>query len=307
MSEKSKRGWVLPVVAGIGLLLVVALAIGLGQYLSRPDSVAQTVQPVSTKEAPAGLQPADISSDDGLAQPVRISATVDGTPVDLTGAVSYCDKRGEVVDIQATGPLGGGSRGGAVIVRIAGDTTTTTVLGMSDGELDTKVAPTVVQNGSDYEISGELYRLSQKGWGDEAHSFTVTASCTTAEPVRTTTLAQPVAMAATLDETPVDLSNTVPYCSGSKDDDWFSIVASRTQSAPADHPSLYAVINRTTLQVSHGGLRGASGKRSFRGDGPATGENWTMNVTKDGTVYRVTGTDAVSGGSVEIVADCAGI
>ena len=136
MSEKSKRGWVLPVVAGIGLLLVVALAIGLGQYLSRPDSVAQTVQPVSTKEAPAGLQPADISSDDGLAQPVRISATVDGTPVDLTGAVSYCDKRGEVVDIQATGPLGGGSRGGAVIVRIAGDTTTTTVLGMSDGELD---------------------------------------------------------------------------------------------------------------------------------------------------------------------------
>ncbi|MCB9439047.1 MAG: lipoprotein LpqH [Mycolicibacterium sp.] len=307
MSEMSKRGWVLPVVAGIGLLLVVTLAIGLCQHLSRPDTAAQTVQPVSTTAPPPGLQPADISSDDGLAQPVRISATVDGTPVDLAGTVSYCDKRGEVVDIQATGPLGGGSRGGAVIVRIAADTTTTTVLGRSDGELVARETPTVVQNGSDYEISGELYRMSQKGWGDEAHPFTVTASCTTAEPVRTTTLAQPVAMAATLDGTPVDLRNTVPYCSRSKDDYSFSIVATRTQSAPSDHPSLSAVINRTTLKVSHGGIRGASGGRSFRGDGPATGENWKMNVTQDGTVYRITGTDEVSGGSVEIVADCAGI
>lgn len=168
---------------------------------------------------------------------MRISATVDGTPVDLTGAVSYCDKRGEVVDIQATGPLGGGSRGGAVIVRIMRRHDDDNGARHVRRRTGYQVAPTVVQNGSDYEISGELYRLSQKGWGDEAHSFTVTASCTTAEPVRTTTLAQPVAMAATLDETPVDLSNTVPYCSGSKDDDWFSIVASRTQSAPADHPA----------------------------------------------------------------------
>lgn len=67
------------------------------------------------------------------------------------------------------------------------------------------------------------------------------------------------------------------------------------------------MINRTTLQVSHGGLRGASGSVPSAVTGRLTGENWTMNVTKDGTVYRVTGTDAVSGGSVEIVADCAGI
>ncbi len=303
MSEKSKRGWVLPVVAGIGLLLVVALAIGLCQHFSRPDTAAQTVQPVSTTTVPpAGLQPAEISSDDGLAQPVRVSATVDETPVNLAGTVSYCDRRGEVVDIQATGPLGGGRRSGSVIVRIAADTTRTTVLGMSDGELDTKVAPTVVQNGSDYEISGELDRLSQKGWGDQAHPFTVTASCTTAAPVRTTTLAQPIAMAATLDGKAVDLRNTVPYCSRSKDDEWFTIAASHTQSAPSDHPSLYAVINRTTLQVSHGGIRGASGHTDFRGDGH---DGWKMTVTRDGTVYRVTGTDGAY--AVEIVADCAGI
>ncbi|MUM18426.1 hypothetical protein BI330_18580 [Mycobacterium sp. CBMA 623] len=266
-------------------------------------SSTQASQPAQ----PASLRPSPVPVSTTLIQPIRIGATLDGAPLNLENTVTSCardDKSG--IEAGATNPLG--------------TSTNTLRLRIHDGRADVSVitdnsemnsAPTtpvtLVQTGSDYTVSGQVFRVSQRGWDTVPHAFTANVSCAPGSPVRTDRYAQPVAVAATLDGVRVDLRDTIPYCAyDGGPNSYFTIAASSSPTTAGRHPSFSVIINRSTLAVSHGRLEGAGHSRDFRGDGPSH-TSWRMKVVKEGTVYRVTGVDDRSGGSVEIVADCAGL
>lgn len=241
-----------------------------------------------------------------LIGPIQIRASIDGEPLDLANTVTLCgrdDQQGLV--LSASNPrlvedsVDVRIRNGAV--EVVGVSHRLSLASWRENPL------TVARRGQEYTVSGPLFHITQTERGTVPYQFTMTATCAPAAPVRTTAFAQPVTINATLDGVPVDVRDTTTFCTVDEEGDYLSIVAVHSPLSFGGAGGANAIINRSTRVVSHGSVSNERTTVEFRGDGPTSYSAWRMRVVKDGPVYRITGVDDVTGGSVEIIADCAGV